>query len=489
MDLLCIPQERTALALKEISRQGLIFRRADSVVAWVNDLSGWESLRNAIEWLSLFYLYSRAKIKFCYPQIRPFTPEDHWELRVNSFTNAASFMSTFKPFLSGNVSPWLTSLWTLQEACLRPDMSFCSATWEPLLVGRDTLVTLDTMIVLASFIAVANREGTVANPDRFDMSYSARSRRNLIMPAYTGRNADTGPALHSYKRGRVFDVVLLKSALELSRVWQVNEASPANLLSLGQVRKVTDLRPTARAEAIMSAVGATSWYINFYQRPSHVQRSNLVSGLYPLPFLHELARKQPIPFYWTSTDHLRYLTSSVILGPNTWARAIGPQYYGSMMPFLPDQGQVFGGHLAKETLPRVPDQCIYDWLIQVDGSVLIQECLCLKRVDPRSDPGVSNRVAPFVENGASLTYDTPVVLRAEPPLDQWLNTFYPSTPNYAVALSSLEQPRTTLVLFGILLKRIGFQRDTEILVKIGIFLARNDGSHIFERKKVNWLVI
>ena len=88
MDLLCIPQERTALALEEISRQGLIFRRADSVVAWINELSGWESLQNAIEWLSLFYLYSRANVKFCYPKIQPLTPQDHLERRIDSFANA-----------------------------------------------------------------------------------------------------------------------------------------------------------------------------------------------------------------------------------------------------------------------------------------------------------------------------------------------------------------------------------------------------------------
>ena len=374
-------------------------------------------------------------------------------------------------------------------------MSFCSVTWEPLLIGRDTLVTLDAIIVLAGFVDVANCEGTVVNPHRFNLSHSASSQRTSIMRTYKGRDAITGPALHLYKWKRILDVVLLGSALDLSQLWKVNEVSPASLLSLGQVRKVTDSGSTARAEAIMSAVGATSWYIDFYQRPSHEQRSELVLGLYPLPFLHELAEKQPIPFYWTSTYDLKYLTSSVTLGSNTWAinRANGPRYCGSMMPFLPNQEQVFGEAISKHTsFPLLPDQCVYDWLIQVDGSVLIQESLCLKRVDQNYEPegptGCSH-MAPVIEDGDSLTYDTRVVLREEPPLDEWLSTFYPSTPNYAVALSSLEQPRTTLVLFGILLKRIGFQGDTEILVKIGIFLARNDGSHILERKKVNWLVI
>ena len=490
IDLLCIPQDRTPLALGEIARQSLIFVRATSVVAWINDLFEWKDLQAAIEWVSLFYLYSRANIDFCYPQNQPSTPQAHWGLRRDSFTSATSSRSTLQPLLSGNVTPWLTSLWTLQEACLRPDMSFCNAKWEPLLIGENTLMTLDTIIVLASFLDVANREGTPVNLDQYDMSYCSGYWHDPVRPNYTGRNAVTISALLRYRKGDIAYVNSLKSALESSRVWKVNQVLPANLLSLGQLRQVTDSGPTARAEAIMSAVGATSWFKEFYS-PNNSQPSDLVMGLYPLPFLRELARKQPVSFYWTSTDCLEYLTSSVSLSPYPWVRAVGRQYCGSMMPFLADKSHVSGeGSIGGFSLLQFPEDCVLDWLIQVDGSVLIRKALCFKRLKLQPSMHSDFRVAPLVENDGILSHRTPMLRHREPFLDEWLETFHPATPNYAVSLSRLgESNRGNFGLCGILLKRVGFQNDTEVLVKIGIFLAPNDGSYIFERKKVNWLVI
>lgn len=48
-DLLCIPQDRFARALKEIVRQATIFRKAQYAIAWLNTIEHWSGLKGAVE--------------------------------------------------------------------------------------------------------------------------------------------------------------------------------------------------------------------------------------------------------------------------------------------------------------------------------------------------------------------------------------------------------------------------------------------------------
>lgn len=89
-----------------------------------------------------------------------------------------------------------------------------------------------------------------------------------------------------------------------------------------------------------------------------------------------------------------------------------------------------------------------------------------------------------------MTYDTPMAIRYQPPLDEWLKDFYPGSPNYAVSLSMPIMTRRSVFAFlGLLLKRVGFYDDVEVLVKVGIFYVLDEGTHVFERKRVNWKII
>ena len=46
---------------------------------------------------------------------------------------------------------WFSSLWTLQEICLRPDMRLCNKNWEVLAVGEHEQlhVGMDDLIALS----------------------------------------------------------------------------------------------------------------------------------------------------------------------------------------------------------------------------------------------------------------------------------------------------------------------------------------------------
>ena len=154
-DLLCIPQDRSERALIEISRQAIIFSNATSVVAWLNDAQTWDQLRSAVKWLSLFYLHtSVAKTDEGYnvpelpdPINESFEPiELYSEEPLDGGHPDQADIEIMPPL------PWFTSLWTLQEACLRPDMALCNKNWEPLTAGPGTIVTLDHLVALNNFI-------------------------------------------------------------------------------------------------------------------------------------------------------------------------------------------------------------------------------------------------------------------------------------------------------------------------------------------------
>ena len=140
-DLLCIPQDRSHLPLREIARQVVIFRGAQHAIAWLNMIPDWSGLKATTEWMCLQYLtYSDFGERSSQARIHA----DH------IFAPASGSTNLFKPYKYGPAIPgfdlrpsaWFTSLWTLQEVCLRPDMLLCSKDWDVLTVGGDEPVPI-----------------------------------------------------------------------------------------------------------------------------------------------------------------------------------------------------------------------------------------------------------------------------------------------------------------------------------------------------------
>ena len=108
----------------------------------INDEVEWDSLRSAARWLASLYLYSLVDVAYLYPHllISGLAGSNAW-LSGEPVIPKASFFnpSTAEPH------PWLTSLWTLQELCLRPDIAFCNRRWERLSAGLYTIITFDTL--------------------------------------------------------------------------------------------------------------------------------------------------------------------------------------------------------------------------------------------------------------------------------------------------------------------------------------------------------
>jgi hypothetical protein len=123
------------VALREISRQAQIFGNAKAVIAWLNDVEHWDGSKQTIEWLSLGCLENVGGNEEVFPHTGVDQPT--WLVAPDDETDQT---------LCG----WLTSLWTLQEACLRPDMLLCNRQFE-LLTLPNTAVTFDNLVALLAF--------------------------------------------------------------------------------------------------------------------------------------------------------------------------------------------------------------------------------------------------------------------------------------------------------------------------------------------------
>lgn len=153
-DLLCIPQDRSERALLEISRQAVIFGKAISAVVWLNDVVSWKGLQAATEWLGLHYLQGSVSADYSgYGVPEPLECLTNGDEPMELFDWTTGEVARFyvdDPVPKTIAAPvsWFTSLWTLQEICLRPDMVMCNRDWVPLTVGLDTPITLDQLVAL-----------------------------------------------------------------------------------------------------------------------------------------------------------------------------------------------------------------------------------------------------------------------------------------------------------------------------------------------------
>jgi hypothetical protein len=132
MALFYVPQDRLERVLQEIA-----------VVAWLNDIFNWKRLLQTIEWLSSYCLQN---------------PGEEVGLLRNIKEDAETGSILGNEGDDAVPCGWSTSLWTLQEACLRPDMALCNADFEILVLGKETVVTLDSLAALLNFATGSYRQ-------------------------------------------------------------------------------------------------------------------------------------------------------------------------------------------------------------------------------------------------------------------------------------------------------------------------------------------
>ncbi|MCJ1387455.1 hypothetical protein MMC18_000298 [Xylographa bjoerkii] len=148
LDLLCIPQSMSdpifgPRARIEIANQAAIFRSASFAIAWLNVVPQWSGLLNAVEWLAAVYVGCNKADSFDLEE--PFM--EMLTLEANKITYLLSYPSS-DSFNDARPSGWFTSLWTLQEVCLRPDMLLCDKDWRLLSLSSGFNIPIDHIVAL-----------------------------------------------------------------------------------------------------------------------------------------------------------------------------------------------------------------------------------------------------------------------------------------------------------------------------------------------------
>ena len=304
-DLVCIPQDTTnKLYLTEVSRQAIIFQHASECIAWMNTIDSWEKTMGAARWLCMDYLHRGH-------------PQDDYNLagRLGQAYEEANHTIELMD-KSDRLTPWFSSLWTLQEACLCPDITLCDMNWRTLSLGPFHSITLSQLRAL----------------------FAAYTSPRLPQMRF--------PPLGAYQISHVTE-----------RTFGFKDiVTRVGILGLATNRQCSE----RRVEAIMSVIGVTSWYERHVeQKGLSPSDTNLVLNAYPLEFVKEAAEKMKSQFYMTFKPAFLDMPLDKISG--------------SMLPFG-DHDIVEAPGLEQQWDRQMVDHpSLLQWEIRSDGSVKIPE--------------------------------------------------------------------------------------------------------------------
>lgn len=280
LDLVCLPQgiEGTQLSdssqrlkKREIARQAWIFRNAKFAIAWLHDIQDLSCLEAVFKLYALLLADTKlacedekAKDKLMSELLERIVGPTGLLLPLDSLIDTVGFRESavedpprYRLTASEDSVPerqaslWFTSLWTLQEVCLRPDMWLATANWSICSLDNDQHIPLNGFLCVRTSI-----RNYMDNAEKYrDL--------NSVINEIEHWSLNTG----------------LSQLLELSR---------ADIIRLGD-RRYCKKR---RAEAIMSALGATTWY----SLPGN-READLILEKYPQSFVEEVRNLIPGEFF------------------------------------------------------------------------------------------------------------------------------------------------------------------------------------------------
>lgn len=471
VDVLCIPQRPAAGSLpvnlaeicqQELARQAVIFQRATTAVAWFHDIPDWADIHWNLDYMALSFL--RYSINPAYDR-ELFHAINDYLLRSASQSAEQSGLTFMQHYDELNISKpvpvtWLTSLWTLQECMMRPDMILLNRTWEPLIIGGWLPVRIG------------------------DMSALLYSHTQTILYIQKQLFCDDHPNIQlgqttyeSITNSHPAGLRELISLLEGAGLTTLMKAHPLTALVMGRSRYCE----RSRAEAIMSVAGATEWHLKkpveqFRTEPAPQDAADLVCGLYPLPFVKEIYKRTGANFFMWLHDvsTVCRVKGQLPDGTEVWAFRIKR---GSMMPFMPNVADDGAHRVFQSTPPGFRDDmddhpAVAGWEIQLDGSVKIPAAGIVASKYPPGHTAVGPPYAlpkvnfMIVGNSPSNHEDPLAVSKLKGDLIRWMQPMRGEV--YAVCTVWSRK-----MISGILLQRLD---QCDFLVKVGGFLVDPEGS-------------
>jgi hypothetical protein len=447
LDLLCIPQDRSQRGQIELARQAAIFGGADVAVVWLNDTESWTAVQNACRWM----LSHGSEHACADPTFKRVLTDWQRMLKANGDQDSNGIPEDPFDITTDTVFPrvinssWFTSLWTLQEAILRPDLRLCNKHWEVLTIDGNFPIALDE---LASLMF---KMDALKGPPVAQWLYQLFAQANMKVNA---------------------------------------GGHPISILSTGSVRHCRH----SRAEAVMSVLGATDWYQNALQRPrepgSPESKDPLVLGLYPLSFLKELKLKFGFAFFSSQINTGEFAKVQRNKAP-----------IGTILPFgMKDSDFYIHRHkwISPATLLSAQEghPSIESWELLPNGGVKIVEAGILFSSPAKNQDDVRDEYSATNDDETDLGYGEVEILTGEVwkegnpcKLSRWMATNHTDTPKYAVLLSA---DTRTAFYQGIILKQISteIQGTATVLAKVAHFWKVSDAgaAPALGSSVVDWIV-
>lgn len=459
MDLVSIPQgnynfERQQI---EIGKQADIFFHAAVATVWFNQVVGdWTAIASGIQHAASIFsklgpmvtgdsssttVYAEKRtglVRYAESCAGQSEGIGRSASKVDDEASSSQIPSTSMEF-----DGWFTSLWTLQETCMRPDMVLANQTWDILSTNGPFIITLDHLILFLAMVARASH----VNVNEFPLA----TRECLKI-------------------------------LRETELLELPNLSRSSIIHLGTKRYCSDQN---RALAIMAPLGITDWHAEYRHLvamggadPNPSDHGTFVFEQYPLEFVREAHEKigallfnSDIQFSYTLSQSQEYIV------------AVGLP--GTMLPFRSQASKSSssssGGDAGVEDHPTVAQ-----WLINGDGSVRMSRASILATWPPRAGqrPMIDSIVIATQSDGEGISYTGDLV--------EWLGSFRPHAEKFAVRLYKYYVDK----FYGLILERVYNGREATNLVKIGTFTIngddkdlRDEGVHFGCSEDVDWVVL
>ncbi|KAF7526529.1 hypothetical protein G7054_g10739 [Neopestalotiopsis clavispora] len=329
IDLFCMPQgdfDPAKLGI-EIDKQASIFGRSQRCIAWLHDVEEWTGVTNAMRYMAATYVRNSST-----DDGRGLGLLITQEQLQTAHADADRHMELME---AGKWAPstWFSSLWTLQEAVLCPDLQLCSKKMEILKDGRDCPIGLRTLFMI-----------TTSHPDS-----------NLTIPvSSTLSMSDAAPNTRL-----PLSVLGFEDLSKLTRFGSLLlHLYPTDVLIQTSVRQCSE----SRAPAIMSALAITDWDKTYDE--STINQS-LILNSFPLQFVQAAARKIGATFFYNySSGPQKSIAERSALRHELDV--------GSMLPFSePNELRttIKMGAMDDLILKPIDHESVASWSILPDGGV------------------------------------------------------------------------------------------------------------------------
>lgn len=436
-DLFCIPQDNGPQTAVEVAKQASVFGRSRRCIAWLHDVEGWDGVRGGLRYSALTYLQKSTNDNGIGVGIELSEKE---ATKVHS--DAGCHMELVK---SGSLEPctWFSSLWTLQESVLCPNLQLYSHGMEMLTDGRGDPISLRTLFML---ISIDGSDGLTG----FSIPVTS-----------TAENSGWQNKLSAPKSVLEFQDLCMTTRLDAL----IHNMYPANVLLQSSLRQSTK----SRAQAIMSALAVTDW---FKASNGATANENLILKTFPLEFVQEAAKKLGAAFFYTHGSGPR----TVKTGGESFAIHQEADV-GSMMPFSEPQyfrglqTRLKMGGMQDAMLKPIDHESVSGWTILADGSVSMSSAAVL--ASSRSPPSAGSGIEAGVFVDSNRDPEDALALSS-------IDTEWPDLHESLRRLAAPKHECVAVVLFedfgiqhGIILRELNSEGDQRKFVKIGLFGTLN----------------